>query len=98
VSYRWKKNEFPELKFPDGQQIGLVAQDVEKVLPEVVLTDSEGYKSIDYAKLTPLLIEAVKTQQQQIEAQQQQIDRLQEMLEQFLKNAEASKPNTFGMK
>jgi len=49
-------------------QIGLIAQEVEKVLPELVSTDSEGYKSIAYGKLTAVLVEAIKEQQRQIEA------------------------------
>lgn len=44
----------------DTTQIGFVAQDVEKILPEVVRTDSDGYKAISYEKLTAILIEAVK--------------------------------------
>ena len=52
----------------DGQkEVGVVAQEVEKVLPEIVRTDSKGYKSLDYSKLTPLLIEAIKELQNQIE-------------------------------
>ena len=41
--------------------MGLVAQEVEGVFPEVVYTDSQGYKSIAYGKLVVPLIEAVKT-------------------------------------
>ena len=43
-----------------GRQIGVIAQEVEQVLPEVVHTDSQGYKSVEYAKLAAPLIEAVK--------------------------------------
>jgi hypothetical protein len=46
-------------------QLGLIAQDVLKIVPEVVVKDSIGY-AIDYNKLVPLLIEAVKEQQIQI--------------------------------
>jgi hypothetical protein len=66
VRYLWKSNEYPERHFSDARQIGLVAQDVEQIVPEVVTTDSEGYKSIDYSKLTAILIEAVKEQQREI--------------------------------
>ena len=45
---------------PDKREVGVIAQEVERVLPEVVSEDAEGYKSVDYTKLTPLLIEAVK--------------------------------------
>ena len=45
----------------DGyRQIGLIAQEVEKIYPELVLTDVDGYKSVDYSKLTPILVEAIK--------------------------------------
>ncbi len=53
-------------------QVGLIAQELEKVYPELVFTDADGYKSVNYAQLTPVLIEAIKEQQAQIEALKQQ--------------------------
>jgi len=44
----------------DKREVGVIAQDVEKVLPELVSTDQDGYKSVDYTKLTVVLIEAFK--------------------------------------
>ena len=38
----------------------MIAQDVEAVLPELVATDNEGYKAIDYAQLPLLTIQAMK--------------------------------------
>ncbi|MCP4359846.1 MAG: tail fiber domain-containing protein [Chloroflexi bacterium] len=58
--------------------IGFVAQDVETVLPEIVSTDAEGYKSMDYSRLTPLLVEAVKEQQTTIGQLEQENTNLQE--------------------
>ena len=46
--------------------IGLIAQEVEKVIPEVVTEDENGFKAIAYAKLTTILIEAIKEQQTRI--------------------------------
>ncbi|MFN8284306.1 MAG: tail fiber domain-containing protein [Chitinophagales bacterium] len=60
VSYYFKKKEFKDKNFNDNKQIGLIAQEVEKIYPELVFTDEQGYKSIDYSKLTPILVEAVK--------------------------------------
>lgn len=59
--YYWKDGD------DKSRQTGVIAQEVEEVLPEIVQTDAEGIKSLDYSKLTPLLIEAVKEQQSYIE-------------------------------
>lgn len=60
VSYDWRTNEFPDRKFSSRRQFGLIAQDVEKVLPEVVGEDSKGYKSVNYVALIAPVIEAIK--------------------------------------
>jgi hypothetical protein len=60
-----------------GANLGLIAQEVESVLPEVVTTDAEGYKAIKYPLLTAVLIEAVKEQQALLAAQRADIARLQ---------------------
>lgn len=65
VSYYFKKEEFKDKNFNNNKQVGLIAQEVEKIYPELVQTDLEGFKSIDYAKLTPILIEAIKELKQQ---------------------------------
>ncbi|MFY9308167.1 MAG: tail fiber domain-containing protein [Bacteroidia bacterium] len=60
VYYYWKTEEFPNQKFSENKQIGFIAQDLEKLYPELVFTDKDGYKSVDYSRLTPVLVEAVK--------------------------------------
>ena len=60
VSYEWKVDEYDDLGFTEGKQVGLVAQAVERVLPELVSEDRNGYKSVSYSKLTAVLVEAVK--------------------------------------
>ena len=50
----------------NGHDVGVIAQEVEKVLPEVVETRENGYKAVKYDKMVPLLIEAIKDQQKQI--------------------------------
>jgi hypothetical protein len=44
----------------EGHDIGVIAQEVEKVFPEIVTTRNNGYKAVKYEKLTAVLIEAVK--------------------------------------
>jgi len=74
--YTWKKEMFPDKNFSDNRQIGFSAQEVEKLYPEVVLTDANGYKSVDYGRLTPVLVEAIKEQQQEIKELQEQVKML----------------------
>jgi hypothetical protein len=67
TSYTFRKDEFTDKNFSVSPQIGLIAQEVEKVFPELVKTDSKGYKGILYTNLIPVIIEAVKEQQSMIE-------------------------------
>jgi hypothetical protein len=63
-------------QYPKGQQVGVIAQEVEEIMPEAVLTDTDGTKLVDYTKLVPLLIQAINEQQQQIQQQGDQIEKL----------------------
>jgi hypothetical protein len=69
VAFTWNTTDFPNRFFTNTPQIGLIAQDVEIVMPEVVNTDNNGFKSVEYDKLTALLIEAIKELNQKVIAQ-----------------------------
>jgi hypothetical protein len=75
-TFRYKKEEYPERNFPTDEQIGLIAQEVEDVFPEIVITDDKGYKSIAYSKLSVLLLAGIKEQEKKIEAQEREISNL----------------------
>ena len=66
VEYEMRTDEFPKNYFQPGRQIGLLAQNVEKIVPEAV-NEKDGYKGVDYARLVPLLIEAIKELQKEVE-------------------------------
>lgn len=79
----WRTERERRYKDLAQTQVGVVAQDVEAVLPEAVTTDEAGYKSVRYNELIPLLIDAlkeldekVKDQSQLAAAQQQEIAQL----------------------
>ena len=65
VTWNWNQNA-DELQ-QSLPNVGVIAQDVEKVLPQLVTDRDNGFKGVDYAKLTGLLIEAIKDQQKQID-------------------------------
>jgi len=69
VEFDWKREEFKENNFPEGRQIGIIAQELEKEFPELVSTDSSGYKAIAYDKFTAVLLEAVKELEEKIQKQ-----------------------------
>jgi hypothetical protein len=58
VSFDWKDI--------DKKSFGFIAQEVEKILPEIVV-ETQGKKSLSYLQIIPLLVEAIKDQQKQIE-------------------------------
>ena len=69
VYYEWRTDEYPDKLFDKGVQVGIIAQDVEKVMPELIQEVDGGYKTLEYGKLTALLIEAIKEQQNIINEQ-----------------------------
>jgi Chaperone of endosialidase len=79
--FSWRRDEFPGMNFDESTQIGLIAQEVEKVFPELVKTDNNGYKAISYEKLSVLLLEGMKEQEKKIESSKQENDKLRSDLE-----------------
>ena len=82
VSYQWQQSAFPEMQFSARPQIGFIAQEAEAVLPEAVTKDSRGHYSMSYTTVIPLLVEAIKEQQQQTEAANAAKDKQLEQLRQ----------------
>jgi hypothetical protein len=88
-SYTFKK-EYSKMNLAKGTQFGFIAQDLEKVFPELVTTNYDKqlnkgsvfeYKGVNYIGMVPVLTEAIKEQQQQIQDQQKQIDELKAMVQ-----------------
>ena len=92
--YTFKKEEYKRIMFPEGEQIGLIAQELERVLPNLVTTkaipanyDDKGnkiedvfkFKTVNYTALIPVLIQGMKEQQELIEEQAEKIDELEEV-------------------
>ena len=67
VSFDWIEN--------GNSEVGVIAQEVEEVIPDLVNTNEQGIKSVKYGNMVAVLIEAVKEQQKQIEYLKQQLER-----------------------
>lgn len=78
--YHWKDETWDA-----SLQTGLLAQEVEKVMPELVKTDDKGMKSVNYMGLIPYFLEATKEQQTIILSLQKQLNDLKQLVEQLAK-------------
>ena len=66
-SYEYKQDEFKDINFNSGKTYGFIAQEIAKVLPEITQVDTLGFYSICYEQVIPILVEALKEQNQEIE-------------------------------
>jgi len=81
VTYYWRTDEFPNMELEDRLQYGVIAQEIEKIVPELVNTDAEGWKSVEYTHLVPILLEALKEQLQAVDALKVQNEQFSASLE-----------------
>ena len=94
VTYDWRTEAYPEMAFTEEEQVGFIAQELEQVYPQFVVTNDEGYKSVDYARLTPVLVEAIKEQQRLINDLQRSTSSLHQLsarIDQLERDLAASK-------
>jgi len=96
-TYTYRRDAYPQLNLPVGNQYGFIADDVEKILPEAVMdvyhaeeVDEDGnhlegtdveFKGMNYQTLIPLVVEAIKEQQGQIETLQLENSEIKAKLE-----------------
>ncbi len=81
VYFQWRTGEFPERAFSSKRQVGLVAQDLASCLPEVVTKGADGYYSVDYGRIVPVLVEGVKQLHQNVVVKEKRIASLQAELQ-----------------
>ena len=74
----WKDN--------NKESIGFIAQEIEKEFPELVNTNKDGYKSVEYSKFTSIIIECIKEQQNKINNQEERIILLEKQINKLLGN------------
>jgi hypothetical protein len=60
VHFDWRSDEYPELKLDTARSYGLIAQDVEKAFPEMVIENPSGFKAVNYSELPLFLLQAIR--------------------------------------
>jgi|GEM_PF-2842094 len=100
-TFTFKTSQYPQMSLPTGSQFGLIAQDVETLLPNLVkeatqpevidtagniVTPAVTFKSLKYEAFIPILIQGAKEQQSTIDSLKQQIQDLQNQMAQVLNN------------
>ena len=84
VSFHWNDDK-TGFERPVGSQIGFIAQDLEKIWPSKVNEDSQGYLQTAYGDYDPILVEAIKAQQDEIEELESKVNGLEEDLREIKK-------------
>jgi hypothetical protein len=77
VSFRWRDEDYEGKNFDPGTHYGMIAQEVEQVLPDIVTEATDGEKAVLYTELIPVLVESIKAHQQQIAALRARIEELE---------------------
>lgn len=68
-SYLWKSEDYKDRNFDNNLQFGFIAQELESILPSIVYTDKDGYKSVNYTAMIPITIQAIKELNAKLEKQ-----------------------------
>jgi hypothetical protein len=76
VRYEFKDQQ----KYAVGPQVGVIAQELQRVFPELVTQGADGYLAVNYSQLTGVLIQAIKEQQQEIDLLKKQMQQVMKKL------------------
>ena len=82
-TYNFNTDEFKEKNFSKDQQIGLIAQEVKEVFPQLVKEDDKGFYAVNYQGMVPVLLEAIKEQQGQLDKQTETIQQQQKQIDEL---------------
>lgn len=75
--YHWKIGEYPTEGWGIEKQLGLIAQDVEPIIPELVFTDDKGYKKVRYEQLPMYFLKSMKEMYDEIQTLKKRIEILE---------------------
>jgi trimeric autotransporter adhesin len=59
-SFEWRAEEYPQFHYGEGRQLGVIAQQVEQSVPELVQTGADGFKKVKYADLNIYILQGIR--------------------------------------
>ena len=80
VSWDWKTESFPNKNLETQTPVGFIAQDVQKVFPNLVKQDEDGLLMVNYSKIPVLLVQAVNELNSKLIAQEQELKDLKKQI------------------
>jgi hypothetical protein len=83
VQFDWRASNPPEYRFGPGRNSGLIAQEVEKVFPELVSADAKGFKQVNYSELPYLMLQAIrelKAENDRLRGQVEELEKAQRQM------------------
>lgn len=80
IQYTYNKELIPADKYRPGKQIGVIAQELSQVAPELVAKDESGHLYVNYDGMVPMLVGAVKDLKEIVENQSKEIDLLKSLI------------------
>ena len=89
VHFDWNTEQYPDYQFGAGRNSGLLAQDVEKVFPEMVSADARGFKTVNYTELPYLTLAAIRELKTENDSLRTQLSERQRELEELRQEVEA---------
>jgi Chaperone of endosialidase len=73
-SFKYKTESFPGHSFPEGTQIGFMAQEIESIFPHLVKKDEAGNRFVNYTQVIPLMTETIKHLTNRLDQLEQKFD------------------------
>ena len=75
VSFEWRE-DMVDIHGYEGEDVGVIAQELQDILPMAIRTNESGYLSVRYEKIIPLLVESVKDLKSQVRELRTEIERI----------------------
>lgn len=79
VNFTWNTDKHEQFNALKGTKVGFIAQEVKEVIPDIVHENEDGFLSVEYSSIVPLLVEAVKEQQHTIDTLRKELASVKQM-------------------